>query len=116
ASAIDPLVAPRLALLAIPGATADLVDDFLRSRATMRDLASIGAGMIPPGMSGFLMASPGRDFTISAIALAADGARYRADLQIRLTERAAQPYQVVAWRAPPVDRGTQRPPIARRVP
>jgi general secretion pathway protein K len=116
ASAIDPLVAPRAVLMAIPGATDDLVDEFLKSRATLHDLASAGAGFIPAGAAAVMMASPGRDYTIRAIAVSAEGARYRADLQIRLTGRPAQPYQTVAWRAPPADRGAEPPPKPRRTP
>ena len=44
------------------------------------------------------MASPRRDFTIEAVAITADRARYRADLQIRLTETPSRPYQVMGWR------------------
>jgi general secretion pathway protein K len=105
ASAIDPRVAPRVVLMAIPGATEDLVDAFLETRAMSRDLGVTDAGLIPAAAATFVMASPGRDFTIAAIATTADGARYRAELQVRLTGRPAQPYQVVAWRAPPADRG-----------
>jgi len=112
ASAIAPLVAPRPVLLAVPGATPTLVDAFLQSR---RDAGAMelpaGTGPIP-----FLMASPGRDFTISAIATTGDGARYRADLQVRLTDLANRPYEVIAWRAPPVDRGKAAMAPPRRIP
>jgi general secretion pathway protein K len=116
ASAIDPLVAPRDVLMAIPGATDSIVDEFLASRTTFHDLASAGGGFVPAGASSFLMASPGRDFTIRATAISAEGARYRAELQIRLTGRPAQPYQVVAWRTPPADRGVKPPAPPRRAP
>jgi general secretion pathway protein K len=116
ASAIDPLVAPRDVLMAIPGATDSMIDDFLQSRATLHDLASAGAGLIPAATAPFLMASPQRDFTIAATATTDTGARFRAELQIRLTEQSAHPYQVVAWRTPPAERGTDTPPPARRAP
>jgi general secretion pathway protein K len=100
ASAIDPEVAPRTVLLALPGATPALVDAYLAARQSWREMA--------PEMSGFgtlpgfpyLMVSPARDFTISATATAPDGARYRAALQVRLTGQAGQPYIVIAWRTP----------------
>lgn len=115
ASAIDPRVAARLALLAIPGATEGLVDSFLGSRAMWRDLGSADAELIPAAAAEYLMVSPRRDYTITAVATTSDGARYRAELQVRLTGRAAQPYQVIAWRAPPVDRGVV-PAKARATP
>jgi general secretion pathway protein K len=104
ASAIDPTVASRTVLMAIPGATDGLVDAFLESRATLRDFGAEEANLLPSATP-FVMASPGRDFTIAATATTSEGARYRAELQVRLTGRAAQPYQVVAWRTPPADRG-----------
>jgi general secretion pathway protein K len=104
ASAIDPLVAPRLVLLAVPGATESIVDAFLESRATWRRSIPDGGSLAQLAASPYLMRSPGRDFTISAIATA-EQAGYRADLQVRLTGQAARPYEVIAWRTPPVDRG-----------
>jgi general secretion pathway protein K len=116
ASAIDPMVAPRTVLLAIPGATESLVDSFIESRATMRDLGSADAGLIPAAAAAFIMTSPARDYTIAATAATSDGAHYRAELQVRLTGRAAQPYQVVAWRTPPADRGEMPTVKSRRIP
>ena len=116
ASAIDPRVAPRPVLLAIPGATPDLVDAFLENRATSRDLASGDSGLNLMPAAPFVVTSPRRDFTIKAVATTVGAARYRADLQIRLTERPKTPYEVVAMRAPPVDRGQRDPAPARRVP
>jgi general secretion pathway protein K len=116
ASAIDPRVAPRAVLMAIPGATDSLVDAFLESRAMWRDLGAADAGLMPSAVAPFVMMSPGRDYTITANATTSDGARYRAELQVRLTGRAAQPYQVVAWRTPPADRGVEPSAQAKRTP
>jgi general secretion pathway protein K len=112
ATAIAPLVASRPVLLAVPGATPTLVDSFLHSRrqADVTTLPPV-AGPVP-----YLMASPGRDFTISAVATTADRARFRADLQVRLTEQPSRPYEVIAWRTPPVDRGRATAATPRRVP
>jgi general secretion pathway protein K len=116
ATAIAPAVASRTALLAVPGATASLVDNFLSQRATLR-------GLVPDDIvsqlanSPFLMLSPNRDFTIKAVATAPGGARFRADLQVRLTtELPNHPYEVRAWRSPPTDRGQTPPAPPRRVP
>jgi len=115
ASAVDPRVAPRAVLMAIPGASEAFVDAFLRERASWHDLAAT-AGLIPTAAAPFLMSTTSRDFTIVSIAKTVGGARYRAELQVRLTGRAAQPYEVIAWRTPPAERDTQSLRVARRVP
>ncbi len=105
AAAIDPAVAPRTVLLALPGATPDMVDAYLAARSTWRAMAPEDSGFETlPGFP-YLMVSPDRDFTVSAIAAAPDGARFRADLQIRLTGLATHPYQIMAWRTPPLRAG-----------
>lgn len=115
ASAIDPRLASRPVLLAIPGATEGLVDAFLGSRKMWSDLDAGDAGMLAAA-GAYVMVSPRRDFTISSVAATADGARYRAELQVRLTGSATQPYQVIAWRTPPIDRGVAAPTKLARVP
>jgi general secretion pathway protein K len=102
ASAIDPAVASRTTLLAIPGATADEVDAYLAHRETWRDLAPVGGSPQILSAARYLMATPARDFTIKAVATTAAGARYRADLQLRLSGLASRPYEVLAWRAPAI--------------
>ncbi len=102
ATAIDPLVAPRTVLMALPGATADLVDGWLSSRAMIEETEPEASGFETLGSSPYLMVTPVRDFTVSAIAETPEGARARAELQIRLTGLAGRPYQVMAWRTPPL--------------
>jgi general secretion pathway protein K len=117
ASAVDPLVAARPVLLAIPGATPALVDAFVESRARWHDIAAPDSGLGLTQALRFVTTSPAREFTISAVARStATRARYRADLLVRLTDIAARPYEVLASRAPPVDRGRQVSPPPRRVP
>ncbi|MBV8779330.1 MAG: general secretion pathway protein GspK [Alphaproteobacteria bacterium] len=116
ASAIDPLVAPRPVLMAIPGATDSIVDDFLASRASLHDMGAAGAASIPAAAARFLMTSSRRDFTVVATATADDGARYRAELQIRLGDQGQRPYQVTGWRTPRADRGTVGAAAAHRAP
>ncbi|MBV9863381.1 MAG: general secretion pathway protein GspK [Alphaproteobacteria bacterium] len=110
ASAVDPLSAPRAVLLAIPGATPELVDTYLSNRETWRDMAGAGdvSGLLPAAP--FLTASPGRDFTIESVATTSEGARFRADLQLRLTGTPTHPYEVIAWRSPPIEAGEGRTP------
>jgi hypothetical protein len=102
--------------LASPGATAGLVDSFLEDRAMLKDIASAGGGLIPAAATPFVMISPRRDYTVAATAATADGARYRAELQVRLTGRATQPFQVVAWRTPSADRGAPPAAVVKRTP
>lgn len=115
AAAIDPRAASRPVLLAVPGATEGLVDAFLASRKMWDDMDS-GDSAVLASAGAYVMASPRRDFTIAAVATTADGARYRAELQVRLTGNAAQPYQVIAWRTPSADRGVAAPTKLARVP
>ena len=75
ASAIDPRVAPRTVLLAIPGATPALVDAYLDHRETMRDFAGGDDAQLLAAAPA-LMTSPMRDFTISAVATIANGAQF----------------------------------------
>ena len=116
ASAIDPAAAQRPVLLAIPGATAGLVDSYLAERTRWHDLAGIDtASGLMRGVPD-IMTSPGRDFTIEAIATIGGRLRYRADLQIRLTDFAGKPYQFVAMRSPPPERSQAVAGPAPRVP
>jgi len=117
ASAIDPGIAARPVLLAIPGATPTLVDIYLEQRARWHELAAGEAGSDVLRSIPNVMTSPARDFTIKAVATAGSKARYRADLQVRLTDLSAHPYEFIAARAPPADRGAAaNTPAARRVP
>ncbi|HUB95387.1 MAG TPA: hypothetical protein VL993_05690, partial [Stellaceae bacterium] len=98
ASAVDPMVAPRTVLLALPGATPDVVDGWLSSREEIAQSEPEASGFETLGSSPYLMVSPVRDFTIVAVAKTADGARARTELQVRLTGNGGRPYQVMAWR------------------
>jgi len=112
ATAIDPLSAPRTVLLAIPGATPDLVDTYLMNRAMWHDLVSTGDTLQLAAAAPYLMASPRRDYTIKAVART-EGARFRADLQVRLTDLPNRPYEIVAWRTPAAGLDAPKPPPHR---
>lgn len=116
ASAIDPLVAARPVLLALPDATPALVDAFIENRASWHDIAAPDSGLGLMHALRFVTASPAREFTISAVARGPGRARYRADLLVRLTDIPAHPYEALGSRAPPVDRGRQASPPPHRVP
>ncbi len=116
ATAIDPTVSPRPVLLAVPGATAALVDAYLDARTRWHDLANVEvASGLFLGVP-YVMTSPARDFTIKAIANLGGRLRYRADLQVRLTDFPGHPYELVAARAPPPERGREAALPAPRVP
>jgi general secretion pathway protein K len=102
ATAVDPTVAPRLVLLAIPGATQQMVDDYLADRAKAADSLLPSDQQELLAASPFFMRSPERDFTVSAVATTEDGARYRADLLVRLTDNRGRPYTIRGWRMPPI--------------
>lgn len=115
ATAIAPRAAARPVLLAVPGATPELVDAYLGNRAAWRDFGGLGDNQIAAAAGLYVMASPRRDFTISALS-AVGQARHRADLQVRLTGLANHPYELIAWRTPPAERSRAATPPPRRVP
>jgi general secretion pathway protein K len=115
AAAIDPLVAARPALLALPGADPTTVDMFLQNRAQWHGIAAADSGLGALHAQAVIAASPAQEFTIRAIATSGR-ARYRADLLVRLGDKGTPAYQVLAARAPPVDRGRQAAPAARGAP
>jgi general secretion pathway protein K len=98
ATAIDPRAASRTVLLAIPGATASVVDTYLGQRAAFRDL---GPDTIEEALvaSPALMLSQRHDFTIRAHAVAG-AAQYTVDMEVRLTPGAERPFTIVAWHTP----------------
>ncbi len=98
ASAVDPVVAPRAVLLALPGATPELVDGWLAARKAEAEMAPEGSLFEQLPDFPFLMVSPLRDFTVSATATGPEGARARVDLQVRLSGNAQHPYDVLAFR------------------
>lgn len=103
ASAIDPSVATRSVLLALPGATPMLVDSYLQQRSFWEGAALADIGIAAQMAGPLFMASPRQDFTIRAVASTPTGAHYRADLQVRLTAQSGHAYEVVAWRTPALD-------------
>lgn len=115
ASAIDPLVASRPVLLAIPGATAALVDSFLDSRNRWRDAGVPDSGLGLARALPFVTISPAREYTIQAIGVVKP-ARHRTELTVRLTGMASDPYQVLATRTPAADRGQRLSPASIPVP
>jgi general secretion pathway protein K len=102
-AAIDPRVAPRDALLAVPTLSEGFIDNYIEHRAMSQaanssgDLSGLGGELRDRR---YFALTTGRSFTISAQATTPDGGRYRAEMVVRLTFRADQPYAVLAWREP----------------
>jgi general secretion pathway protein K len=103
ASAIDPRVATRTVLLAVPGATPMLVDSYLQQRSFWNSTSLADIGIAAQIASPLFVTSPRQEFTIRAVASTPAGARYRVDLQVRLTAQPTRPYEIVAWRTPSVE-------------
>ncbi|MBV8535049.1 MAG: general secretion pathway protein GspK [Alphaproteobacteria bacterium] len=103
ASAIDPRVATRAVLLAVPGATPMLVDSYLSQRSFWNSASLADIGVAAQLASPLFVTSPRQDFTIRAIASTQTGVRFRADLQVRLTAQPTRPYEIVAWRTPALE-------------
>lgn len=101
-AAIDPRVAPRDALLAVPTLSEGLVDNYIDHRAISQgagggDLGGLGGELRDRR---YFALTTGRSFTISAQATTPGGGHYRTEMVVRLTFRADQPYAVLAWREP----------------
>jgi general secretion pathway protein K len=101
---IDPAAATREALLAVPGHSAGIVEQFLLRRAARAPLGEGGSvyDVLPP--SRYLTASPGLVFVIHAEAVAPGGATYRVEHVVRLGAGDDRPYRTLAWRAQPPPR------------
>jgi general secretion pathway protein K len=98
-AAIDPRLAPRDVLRAVPILSEGFVDGYVGRRGLERDGAGAeGLGELRDRR--FFAVSTGRTFAISAHATTASGARHSAEMVVRLTYRADQPYAVLAWREP----------------
>lgn len=90
---IDRYTAPRMALLALPGATAEVVDAWLAERGEQQERArrqAIEAGFGVPSLAG-------QAFSVSAEARLPDGTTAVRHAVVRVTEAPAQPYWVLDW-------------------
>ncbi|MBI3514400.1 MAG: general secretion pathway protein GspK [Proteobacteria bacterium] len=92
-SAIDPRVAPRDVLLAVPTLSTGLVDSWIGRRTLAEGLGELRDRR-------YFAVTTGRTFAVSAHATTAGGGRHRAEMVVRLTHRPEQPFAVLAWREP----------------
>jgi general secretion pathway protein K len=87
---VDPQVAPREALLALPNMPSDAVDSALAARATLRPATDNAIGNP-------LTVLRGRAFTIRA-EFVKSNRTFVHEVTVRLTENPSQPYWVLNWR------------------
>lgn len=89
---INPGVAPREALSAIPGADAGLIDTFLTTRHNAGE--TVNAPVIN---SNYFNAAEGAVFTVASEGTAGRG-RLRLEMVVALDHGAIPPYSVLSWR------------------
>lgn len=89
---INPAVAPREALAAIPGADAGLIDEFLTTRHN-----ADGTDGAPVMNSGYFNAAQGPVFTVASEGMAGRG-RLKLEMVVALDPGALPPYSVLSWR------------------
>jgi general secretion pathway protein K len=94
---VDALAAPRLALLALPGADPILVDTYIDQRKM-----AIEQGLLPPPflLAQAFAATSSSVFNIQATAELPDGIRFIREAVIRKTGNPRIPIQTFVWRAP----------------
>ena len=125
---VDPLLAPRGVLMAVPGLTAEQADDFLAERErelVAADSAARGvrrrllrtARQMVPKAARYMASGRAAVYTVTAHGTSADGTLAVRQVTVRLTRSKRRPYQILAWResaAPVPGQGTVQPPKAAR--
>ena len=97
-SGINPAVAPREALLALPGTTPEQVDVFLAQRRTLLE-QGLPAPVFPGGQ-GLVSGATGSVFSVQVEVVLGDNVRFFREAVVRLTGSAKEPVMFLAWRAP----------------
>jgi general secretion pathway protein K len=92
---INPAVAPRQVLLAVPGWDARTVDDYLDVRESSDPRAPPPP---PPAQPPFAPAYSRATYSIRATGISAQGARGTVEATVRIVGAAQQPYTVLSWR------------------
>lgn len=105
---INSAIASRSVLLALPGATPELVDIFIEQRQ-----AAWAQGQpSPPFAVGQVITatSTSTTFSIQTEAVLGDNTRFLREAVVRLTGDPRSPFIILAWRAPAVASGAIAPP------
>ena len=90
---INPMVAPREVLLALPGSQVGQIDEFLATRNNTDEVAGL-----PPGLdSRYFTGASDLTFAITSEGMAGRS-RLRLDLVVTLNRAANPPYSVLSWR------------------
>lgn len=97
---INGAISPRAVLLALPGATPELVDAYIEQKR-----AAWAQGQPSPPFTfgqAVTASSTSTTFSIQAEAVLGDNTRFLREAVVRLTGDPRSPYVVLAWRAPAV--------------
>ncbi len=95
---INAAVAPREALLALPGITPEQVDSFLEQRRILVEQGNLAP--VFPGGQGLLTGATGSVFSIQVEAISSDYVRFFREAVVRMTGDIKGPVTALAWRAP----------------
>jgi len=95
---INAAVAPREVLLALPGATAAMVDAFIEQRQA---LLAQGLPAPPfPAAQGLAANATGSTYGIQVRVVLGNNARFSREAVVRMTANVYEPATILAWRAP----------------
>lgn len=94
---IDPSVATREALEAVPGLNPAAVDHFLVERDKARSRGQPPPVQLLGGAQSYLAISKSRIYTVSAEGQTTNGVKAQRSAVVRLTGSRAQPYSVLTW-------------------
>lgn len=96
---IDPSVAPKRALLALPGMTSERVERMLAARRRTPTGAELARA--PRGVVGMVdTASAGHAFTINSRVVLQSGISFEREAVVRMTGDRRNPFWIQAWREP----------------
>lgn len=104
-SGINPMVAPREVLLAVPGSDAGQVDDFLAHRNKPDEVAGVPSSLD----SGYFAGTSDVVFAITSEGITGRS-RLKLDLVVLLDRSANPPYSVLSWRESKPDYGPSGDP------
>jgi general secretion pathway protein K len=95
---INSAIAPRPVLLAIPGATPELVDSFIAQRTSLLE-----QGLPPapfPASQGFSSSATSATFSVHVDVFLEDNIKFARQATVRFSGTPHEPFSILAWRAP----------------